>query len=59
MSGSVILDTNTIIALFARVDTVLQRLANVESVFVPSIALDELFFGAYRSAHARENVTSV
>ena len=59
MSGSVLLDTNIIIALFARDERVLESLANTGSVFVPSIVVGELFFGAYRSAHARNNVDRV
>ncbi|MDQ3458705.1 MAG: type II toxin-antitoxin system VapC family toxin [Deinococcota bacterium] len=59
MSGRFLLDTNIIIALFAKEDTVMQKLANAEDVFVPSIALGELYFGAGKSARAKENTTRI
>ncbi len=59
MSGNVLLDTNIVIALLAQDDSVLERLKEAESVFVPSVVLGELFFGAYKSAHVDENVARV
>jgi tRNA(fMet)-specific endonuclease VapC len=35
MSGRYLLDTNVVIALFAREQTVLDRLAAADAVFVP------------------------
>ena|SRR5215216_2035102 len=57
MNGRVLLDTNIVIALFARDETVLRELSNAESVFVPSIVLGELFYGAYESRRFDENMT--
>ncbi len=59
MNGRVLLDTNIVIALFARDETVLRELSNAASVFVPSIVVGELFYGAYRSRRFDENVTRV
>lgn len=56
MSGSVLLDTNIVIALFANDQAVLARLSKTEHIFVPSIVLGELYFGAYKSAHPEGNV---
>ncbi len=49
MSGEYLLDTNIVIALTAGDDAVLNRLQADVTVFLPSIVLGELFFGAYRS----------
>jgi tRNA(fMet)-specific endonuclease VapC len=46
MSGSVLLDTNIVIAIFAEEPPVLERMAAAEEVFVPAVALGELYYGA-------------
>jgi tRNA(fMet)-specific endonuclease VapC len=40
-------------------DAVTQKLANAQEVFVPSIALGELYFGAGKSTRAKENTTRI
>lgn len=44
MSGSVLPDTNIVIALFAGDPAVTEKLTETEEVFVPSIVLGELYF---------------
>jgi tRNA(fMet)-specific endonuclease VapC len=56
MSGRYLLDTNIIIALFASDAAVKTRLAEVDEVFVSSIAIGELCFGARRSARVQDNL---
>lgn len=56
MSGRFLLDTNILIALFAEEPSVLARLASAESVFVPAIALGELYYGARKSARVDANL---
>jgi len=56
MNGKFLLDTNIVIALFAEDRSVMERLKEAESVFIPSIVLGELFFGAYKSTRVDENV---
>ena len=55
MNGSVLLDTNIVIGLFAKDQAVVTRLSQVNHVFLSSIVLGELYFGAYKSAHPDEN----
>lgn len=55
MNGKYLLDTNILIAIFAGDTPVLQRLAGAEAVFVPSIALGELYYGARRSTRVATN----
>ena len=59
MSGRVLLDTNIVIALFAKEAVIGQRLTEAEEVFVSSIVLGELYYGAQKSARVETNVTRV
>ena len=59
MSGRVLLDTNIIIALFARDSAVENRLTSTDEVFVPTVALGELFFGAHKSSKVEENLQRI
>ena len=58
-NGSFVLDTNIVIALFASDEAVLEQLAAADEIFIPSIVLGELFYGARRSARAAENVARI
>ena len=59
MSGRSLLDTNIIIALFASDAAVKTCLADADEVFVSSIAIGELYFGAWRSARVQDNLARV
>ncbi len=59
MSGKYLLDTNIVIALFARDVAVLDRLQDVEEVFIPSIVLGELYYGANKSTQGTENIARI
>ncbi len=58
MSGKYLFDTNVIIALFSDDTAIKNRLRNAE-VFVPSIALGELYYGAYKYIRREANVKKV
>jgi tRNA(fMet)-specific endonuclease VapC len=59
MNGKYLLDTNIVIAIFADEAVVRQKLAEAAEVFVPSIVLGELYYGAQKSARSASNVTRV
>jgi tRNA(fMet)-specific endonuclease VapC len=59
MAGKVLLDTGVIIDLFAEDSAVRQGLIEAEEVFVPSIAMGELLYGARISARPQESRTKV
>ncbi|BAY98749.1 PilT protein domain protein [Tolypothrix tenuis PCC 7101] len=59
MSGRYLLDTNIIIALFANEVEVKNSLAQADEVFIPSIAVGELFYGARKSGRAKENLQRI
>ena len=59
MSGSYLLDTNTIIALFADEAVVKNKLAQAKEVFIPSIVIGELCYGARKSGRSQANLARV
>lgn len=59
MNGRFLLDTSIIIALFMGEPSVKERLAQAEEVFVPSIVLGELYFGARKSRQVERNLMRV
>ncbi|OGW44005.1 MAG: twitching motility protein PilT [Nitrospirae bacterium RBG_13_41_22] len=59
MNGRYLLDTNIIIALFAKNPQIHGHIANAEEVFVPCIAIGELYFGAYKSFKIQENIVCI
>jgi tRNA(fMet)-specific endonuclease VapC len=58
MAGRYLLDTNIVIALFAADASIQGRLAAAE-VFVPSIVVGELYYGARKSGKVADNVKRV
>ncbi len=59
MSGRYLLDTNIIIALFASEASIVSNLAQADEVFIPSIALGELHYGARKSGRSQKNLERI
>ncbi len=59
MSGKYLLDTNAVIALFADEPAIKDLLREADEVFVPSIVIGELFFGALKSGRVKENLAYI
>lgn len=59
MSGRFLLDTNIVIALFGDEASVKEHLAGAEEVFVSSIVLGELYYGAFKSSRAEDNLRRI
>jgi tRNA(fMet)-specific endonuclease VapC len=59
MSGKYLLDTNIIIALFANEQNILGHLQMASEVFIPSIVIGELYFGAYKAIHTVKNIQRI
>ena len=59
MSGSYLLDTNIVIALLAKDPAVNQHLTEATEVFVSSIVLGELYYGARKSSRVESNIQTV
>ena len=59
MNGRYLLDTNIIIALFAQEEIIQERLNQAVEVFLSSIVLGELYYGAERSIRVDENMQRI
>jgi len=59
MSGKYLLDTNIVIALFAEDPSVLKHIAKAKEIFIPYTVIGELFFGAFKSTRAKDNVARI
>ena len=59
MAGSdYLLDTVIVVRYFNRDPVIRQRLAHTR-VYIPSISIGELFFGAYHSQRVTENIAQI
>jgi tRNA(fMet)-specific endonuclease VapC len=58
-TGRVLLDTNILIALLAAERPVVEGVRAAEAVYVPVVALGELYYGARKSARVAENVERI
>ncbi|BAY17759.1 PilT protein domain protein [Anabaenopsis circularis NIES-21] len=59
MNGRYLLDTNIIIALFADEAVIKNNLAQADEVFIPSIVIGELSYGARKSGRSPQNLARV
>jgi len=59
MSGKFLLDTNILIGLFANDQDVVKQLRSNIKVFIPSIVLGELYYGAFGSTQVKENILKI
>lgn len=59
MNGRFLIDTNIIISLFAKDPQIHDRIVNIQEIFVPCIAIGELYFGAYKSVKIQENIARI
>ena len=59
MSGKFLLDTNVVIALFGGDSVVVDFLNDAAEVFVPSIVIGELCYGARKSSRVEDNLARI
>ncbi len=59
MNGKFLLDTNIIIGVFAKDLTIHKRMIIASEVFAPSVAIGELYYGAYKSAQKQKNIECI
>src|SRR5436190_24025785 len=59
MSGKYLLDTNIMIAIFAGDPDILERLIKPNKIFLPTIVLGELYYGARKSTHVDANIARI
>jgi tRNA(fMet)-specific endonuclease VapC len=59
MNGRYLLDSNIIIALFAKDPQIRAHVSEAKEIFIPCIAIGDLYFGAYRSQNTKQNLDRV
>lgn len=59
MNGSYLLDTNIIIGLFAGQASIINQLQQSNEIFIPSITLGELHYGAQKSGRVQQNLERI
>lgn len=59
MNGKYLLDTNIVIALFAKNPSLESRIKKATEIFIPSIVIGELFFGAFKSGQSKANIARI
>jgi tRNA(fMet)-specific endonuclease VapC len=59
MNGRFLLDTNIVIAVFAGEREAIQKLRRAAAVFLPTVVVGELLYGALQSAQVRSNVDRI
>lgn len=59
MSGRFILDTNIVIAIFSGETSIKEHLLKADEIFISSIVLGELFFGAFKSKRSKTNLKRI
>ena len=59
MNGKYLLDTNIVIAIFAGDRAVLDPLAQSNDIFLPTIVLGELYYGARKSTLIDANICRI
>jgi len=59
MSGDFLLDPNIVIALFAGEQIVLEHLGQADEIFIPSIVIGELNYGARKSSRVQDNLARI
>lgn len=56
MNGRFLLDTNIVIAILEREASIIKRLNASIELYIPSIAMGELFYGAHHSQRVEQNL---
>jgi tRNA(fMet)-specific endonuclease VapC len=59
MSISYLLDTSVLILVLKQDVAILKRMADIQPVYISSIALGELYYGAEHSAHVERSLAEV
>lgn len=59
MSGRFLLDANAVIARSKGDAALIELLKDADEVFIPSVVLGELYFGAHKSARVEANLRDV
>lgn len=59
MNGSYLLDSNIVIALLNGDQSVIGQINQAREIFVPSIGVGELYYGAFNSGKKETNINRI
>jgi len=59
MNGKFLLDTSIVVAMFGGDNSIAEHLIYPNRIFIPSIVIGELYFGAYKSERVIKNLSQV
>ncbi|MFN6946263.1 MAG: type II toxin-antitoxin system VapC family toxin [Cytophagaceae bacterium] len=54
-----LLDTNIVIGLFANEQAIINNIMSSETIFIPTIVIGELYYGAEQSSKKNENIKKI
>ena len=59
MNGNYLLDTNIVISLFDKDNSTIENIKNANKIFIPSVVIGELYYGAFNSFKKEENINKI
>lgn len=59
MNGSRLLDSNIVVDLFRGDEKTIQKLKTVKNIYIPVIALGELYYGANKSNRTEKRILEI
>lgn len=59
MNGRILLDTSIVIPYFNRDVNIQEKLSTAENIYLPFIVIGELYYGAFKSTRAIENIKRI
>ena len=59
MNGNYLLDTNIVIRLFAEDSEIIEKIKKSKEIFIPSIVIGELYYGAQKSKRKKKNIEKI
>ena len=59
MNGDYLIDTNIVIGLFKNDESVVSNIQTATQIYIPSVVIGELFYGAFNSNNKQENIEKV
>ena len=59
MNGDYLIDTNIVIGLFKNDESVVSNIQTATQIYIPSVVIGELFYGAFNSNNKQENIEKI
>lgn len=59
MNGKFLLDTNIVISLFSGDASISEKIALASEIYLPTIVIGELYYGAYNSSKKQANIERI